>query len=565
MTVSLIRGAESYELVRDSHFQSQWTRLYEGCSWATGCQSPAFVTAWYEAYRDRYHPLVVSEFSPSGDLIGLLSLATEIRSGRVVVAGAHQAEYKAWLALSSNGNSFMEAALGRLAEETDIRTLSLRYLAPGTPTDWMIRSKGSWTCEVTSHPRPIIPLDGRSDLAAYLREKKSGKNMRNCVNRLKRIGCVRLDQIREADQLEPVFDQLITYYDVRQGGVHGKPAFRNDAAKKPFHLALARNPNLLHVTLLRAGPEIISACLGLTYRNVYSGLMPVVSPFHAADSPMQVHLLMLLEQLHQEGYSVLDLTASTDPFKQRFAATYDSVQVLSIYFTRRERIRQKLARKGEELARRALRSVEIAPNSALERLQQLRRMPLRTVPSAVAQKVIAVSRKCWSATELRIYRFECKNTPLPEASSLWSRDHLEDLLTFQSAGVWRTHSQFLAESLKRIEKGHHFYTHVENGRLLHISWLIENHNPNVVPETSRTYRFPRGSAVVYGAYTDPVSRGHGLFGSALQHMLVYAARAPEIRYFYTGVFADNKPACHAIEKAGFRPVSVFVGRSATTA
>ena len=43
---------------------------------------------------------------------------------------------------------------------------------------------------------------------------------------------------------------------------------------------------------------------------------------------------MLAEQLQQEGYSVLDLTAGADAFKDRFAAGYDSVHSLSIYFQR---------------------------------------------------------------------------------------------------------------------------------------------------------------------------------------------------------------------------------------
>ena len=559
MTLSIIRGAESHELVRDPHFQSQWTQLYEACPWATACQSPGFVTAWHEAYKDRYSPLVVSEFSPSRQLIGLLSLATENSSGRVVVAGGHQAEYKAWLALPSNGSSFMEAALAQLACETDISTLSLRYLPPGTPIDWIIRSQGPRTCELHPHPRPIIPIGSGTDLAAYLQEKKSGKSVRNCWNRLKRLGSLRLEQIREAGQLALVFDQLITYYDIRQGGMHGKFPFRSDLAKKPFHLALLRVPNLLHVTLLKAGQETISASFGVTHHNVYSGMMPMISPFHAADSPMQVHLLMLLEQLHQDGYSVFDLTASIDPFKERFAATYDSVHVLSIYFRRRDWIKQKVTQRCQALARRVLRSLQIAPNRALEHGQQLIGVPLRTAPSALARKLMALSRTCWSATELRVYRFESKNARLLEDTPMWSRDHLSDLLAFQSMEVWRTRSQYLAESLKRIEKGHHFYTHVENGRLLHISWLIENQEMKVVPETDQMFPFPPGSAFVYGSYTDPGSRGHGLFRSALRQMLHYAARAPGIRYVFIAVLADNKPACHVLEKVGFSAVSVFVG------
>jgi RimJ/RimL family protein N-acetyltransferase len=50
-----------------------------------------------------------------------------------------------------------------------------------------------------------------------------------------------------------------------------------------------------------------------------------------------------------------------------------------------------------------------------------------------------------------------------------------------------------------------------------------------------------------------------LFRSALRQMLHYAARAPGIRYVFIAVLADNKPACHVLEKVGFSAVSVFVG------
>ncbi len=314
------------------------------------------MTAWHEAYRDRYTPFIVSELSPAGDLIGLISLATDNHSGQVTVAGGRQAEYKTWLALPSNGSSFIEAALAQLERETDISALSFRYLPPGTPTDWIARSeKTTWTCELQRHPRPIIPVGDAVALTEYLRKKKSGKSVRNSWNRLKRLGNLCLEQIHDAEQLAPIFDQLITYYDIRQGGTHGKFAFQQDLAKKPFHLALMRVPELLHVTILKAGQEILSAQFGITDGKVYSGAMPIISPFHAADSPMQVHFLMLLEKLQQDGYSVFDLTASMDPFKERFAASYDSVCAFSVYF--KHRIKNRVVQANAGSVWRAPRSL----------------------------------------------------------------------------------------------------------------------------------------------------------------------------------------------------------------
>ena len=104
MEIALIRDAAAERLLSDPHFLSQWMQLYRACPWASPCQSPGFVTEWHDAYRDRYSPFIVREYSQAGDLIGLISLATDKRSGQLTVAGARQAEYKTWLALPSNGS-----------------------------------------------------------------------------------------------------------------------------------------------------------------------------------------------------------------------------------------------------------------------------------------------------------------------------------------------------------------------------------------------------------------------------------------------------------------------------
>jgi CelD/BcsL family acetyltransferase involved in cellulose biosynthesis len=554
MAISLIRDAAAQDLLGDPHFLAQWVQLYRACPWASACQSPGFVTAWHGAYKDRYSPFIVSEHSPAGDLVGLLSLARDKASGQLIVAGARQAEYKTWLALPSNGSSFIEGALTELACKTDVSALSLRYLPPGTPTDWIARfAKRSARCQLQRHPRPIIPVGDTATVTEYLQKKRSGKSVRNSFNRLKRIGDLSLDEIRDADQLQPIFDQLITFYDIRQGGAHGKFAFQQDLAKKPFHLALLQTPGLLHLTVLRAGPEILSAQFGISDGKVFSGTMPILSPFHAAHSPMQVHLLMLVEKLHQDGYSIFDLTASMDPFKERFVGSYDSVCSLSVYF--RHRIRHQVFQASQALARRSLRSLRIEPHAALEQLQNLARVPIKTWPSVLARNSFALLKKPLSETKFKIYEILPKQVPPVEGVLKMSRDHLADLLAFQPTEAWLTRHRFLAAALKRIEAGDHFYTHVENGRLLHISWLIEDQRSNIFPEIGRKFPFPPGAAVLFGSYTDPEWRRHRLWWSALQQMLHDLVQNPRVSHIFTAVPAANQPARHVIEKAGFVNVS----------
>jgi CelD/BcsL family acetyltransferase involved in cellulose biosynthesis/GNAT superfamily N-acetyltransferase len=550
MGINLIRGSAAQELLRDASFLQQWTKLYQACPWASACQSPGFATAWYGSYGDRHHPFFVTEVSPTGELIGLIALASDHHSGQATLAGGRQAEYKTWLALSANGSSFIEAALAELARGTDMNALSFRYLPPGTPTDWITQSeKRFWTCKLEQHPRPIIPVSDTAALTQYLQKKRSGKSVRNSFNRLKRLGNLTLERIDTVEQLEPIFDQLITYYDLRQGGSHGKFAFQQDPAKKPFHLALMRVPGLLHVTVLKAGDQILTAQFGVADGKVYSGAMPIICPFHAADSPMQVHLLLLLEKLQQERFSIMDLTASMDNFKERFAGTFDSVSDLSIYF--RQRIKSKVLQTGQALARRSLRSVRIEPHAALEHLQQLRRVPLKTWPSVLVKNSVSLLKQPWSKKKFEVYVLDPQKAPPLDGPPAMSRDQLGDLLAFQPSGLWRTRQNFLAESLRRIEAGHHFYTRVENGKLLHFDWVIEDQKSNIFPGTEQEFQFPPGSAVLYGSYTDPAWRGHGLFHSALRQTLHDIAKVPRVNHVFTAVPAGDKLARHVVKKVGF--------------
>jgi CelD/BcsL family acetyltransferase involved in cellulose biosynthesis/RimJ/RimL family protein N-acetyltransferase len=508
---------------------------------------------WQESYRNRYTPLIVFESSSNGDLTGLIPLAVENRSGRVTLAGGHQAEYQGWLSLPSQGGSFLERALRLLELKTNTGLLCFRYLPPETPVDWIARSGGMpWICKLESHRRPIIRLGSAAEVAEYLQKKKKRKSTRNYWNRLKRYGDLRLERILEPGELALVFDKLIAYHDIRQGGTHGKFAFENDAAKKPFHLALLSVPNLLHVTILKAGHRIISAEFGVSHRGAYCGVFPLFSPFEAANSPMTVHLLMLVEQLHAEGYSILDLTAGSDPFKERFAADYDSVHSLSIYFKRGVWVRQQIRRKGEGLARRILHSLRIAPNSAREHWDWIRRAPLGVWRFSAARLFSLLCRKIRSGAELSIYELEAEQVWALEDSCLMCRDRLDDLLAFEPAEIWRTRQRFLAESLRKIESGHHFYTRVENGRLAHVGWLVENQRWNDFSSVTG-FQFPPESALVYASYTEPRWRGRGLCQSALRQMLHDAVRSsPAVQRIFVALSGDDEAARHIVAKLGFR-------------
>ena len=112
-------------------------------------------------------------------------------------------------------------------------------------------------------------------------------------------------------------------------------------------------------------------------------------------------------------------------------------------------------------------------------------------------------------------------------------------------------------AVSRLEAGHHVYTRVENGRLVHWGWLAENPETGFMDEVHQKFEYPAGSAVVYDFFTRPEARGSGLYSSTIRQMMGDAAAARLDRIFVF-VLADNDPSRRVIEKAGFRhTVSLF--------
>src|SRR6185503_3382211 len=101
------------------------------------------------------------------------------------------------------------------------------------------------------------------ELSASL-AKSSNKSR---LKRLEKIGRIQFKRISDPAEFEPIFDQIIEFYDARRIAVSGSAPFRNDPLKRAFHLAMMESPDLLHVTVMMVGDEIASAHLGACGRG----------------------------------------------------------------------------------------------------------------------------------------------------------------------------------------------------------------------------------------------------------------------------------------------------------
>lgn len=246
-------------------FRSAWRSLHDQCTWATGYQTPEFATAWYRTYAPIAQPLlVIAESAGDKRLVGLLALAQERGSDRIMNVGDHQSEYHAWLANEEvdGADPFIVSALDALRARFPHGSLLFRYLPPGTPTGWL-NGRGPWRASVTTRQvsRPLIRLGDGEQIEKTLR-KKSNKSR---LNRMCKAGGGELTSrtIETEAELATIIDDVARHYDLRQGAVNGVTPSRilddNRLAKIEFETELSGFCELIRRVRGRQAPRLREA------------------------------------------------------------------------------------------------------------------------------------------------------------------------------------------------------------------------------------------------------------------------------------------------------------------
>ncbi len=523
-------------------FLDQWKQLYNNCSWATPFQSPEFVTTWFDSYQRIYSPIIIGLEDDARILVGLLVLATSKQDGQLVVAGAHQAEYQSWLASPDCPNDFLMKVFAALDKE-NLRTETLRfkYLPKNAPINHIVESTHySKLIEHVIHQRPLMRIDHEDIEKSF--KKKSNKSR---FNRLKRLGEFEFKKISDMNEIATIFDQLVSFYDLRQGAINNSFPFQDDAQKKDFHLDwLKKHPELLHITVSLLDNQLVSAHIGIVGKNIVHLAILAYSPFYATHSPGKLHLMQLARQLSEDNIEYLDLTPGGDPWKERFANDYDEVCELIIYQNLKEKIIQNAKNKGLDVLKKCLKPLSITP----DRCRQLFAAIKRVKTKSIINRLQFFTPK---TIEMRIYRHTLASSQGFASEGRMKKDDLDGLLKFNVIESWQSKQSFCSSALENLENGEHSYSFSSEDKLLHYGWLIEEQRDSFISEVQQAYQYPPKSAVLYDFYTDPDARGQGLYQENIKQILTDAAIRENAEYIYISVNADNIPSRHVIEKLGF--------------
>ena len=536
----VIGGSEARALVGDAAFAAAWNALARSCPWATPFQSAAFCTAWYASYAASAAPLFVVRGDPRGNLRALFALA-RWPNGRLTVAGAEQAEYQGWLCAAGE-DDFAATAFTVLQRHTTASRVLLKFLPPGIPLA-RLDADPSWRGMMLGRTvsRSLMRVDA-ADIARTL--KKSGN--RSKLNRLRQLGPVRLEQFLSRASIEPVIDEIAAYCDVRQCAMNGSMPFRDDPDKREFTLRLLGHPGLLHATALMVGDRLAAAHLGASSgRSVALGVI-AHSPFLAAHSPGKFLILMLGEQLAVDGYEYIDLTPE-GAYKDRFATEADQVEVREVYLRRPAWARAALLAAGRKsakrMARATARALRVPEDRIDDRIREFsRRWSVRGLAD-VMRGTAGSGRPAEPA--LRYYRIAVATAAALDPDRSLARDRVSDIQSYDAAPGTPSRQDFCSAYLARLESGDHAYSLVEDGRLVHLSWLATPRDPGAP------------FCVIGGEYRHPSARARDLHLPSIIRRATDAVALGATGWIYLAVPAAQAGQ-DAYARIGFQPTEPIV-------
>lgn len=503
-TIELLSGQQVLDLIGDSDFLKQWDSLYRSCPWATVFQSSRFVVPWYQVHEKEYLPVVVKDVQ-DGRLTGLLTLAfpnfpsthSNIHNKHLLMMGAgmYDAEYQTWLALPPQSDSFIEQSLNVIKKLFPSTDILLRFLPPGTPLGWISKNpRWKQIIELQAAKRPFIDLQA-PDLSRIFRKAE----FRNKLNRLKRLGDFRFEQITNLTRLQSILGELTVQYDFRQGALFNMNQFRDDPLKAVFLVEIFKR-GLLHVTVLKVNNEIIACIMAVQGDGwVHLAGINIHSPFYANYSPGFVHFLLLAQQLAQAGIAYFDLTPGGDAYKERMANRHDIVHELVVCNNLLYRAK-RLIRKTKHtlLIKMGIRPMafDLLLNKRLYLIKaKLKAMLQQGGTTSILQKIKASATSdntgIWRIAPPKGIPFEPMNV---------HENDLSDLLDFEQNGGGITRWEFLEDAMRRFEVEQKVYTWSENSCLVACIWL------NITKSEQTNPAVPEGSALLESLYCHP--KGH---------------------------------------------------------
>lgn len=532
--------SEAERYLASPDVQESWRALWDRCPWATALQRPEYVSTWYRCYKSRYRPLVVVCEGTDGGLHGLLTLAIDSQSGVLTFAGANQAEYHVWLA-PTGPQTFISEALTELSH-LGFSSLAFTYLPRDTPLNWL---GGGWCdqAQLMVVRKPVLDIGNGEAIRTTIRKKRH-------KSRLARTEAFEFVELKTPEELDQDYNDIIAFTDFRQGAIHNICPFRDDPCKRMFYRELLRQPELLHITVMRTEGKAIAGHIGLRSRQELIVGTICHSPFVAQHSPGIFHLLRLALLLQQQGFLALDLTPGGGAYKDRLATRYEEIHTLVVYFDAKQFSLQRTKARMRTYFRRAAANLP-GKTDSLKQYRMLASEAISNPAGAARAAGLKVRTRFWSTSETRFYRIAAGSLTSAAGDQSFDRDSIADLLLYESDRQTPSRQRVLSRAMAAIEAGAHLFTCVQDGRLSHYGWLLPRPERSLTADLHGEFDYPSKSALLFDLCSHPASDATRLHASCLRRMIAEASADPDVQFVYVRVPAEDRVLQRVVEKTGF--------------
>lgn len=358
LTIEIIRGVEAHQLRHDIEFLCEWKSLARQTTHVSVFQEPEFVNSWHEAYKRYFEPIFIIGKNESGNIVGLIPLTIDTETEKLMHAGGWHAEYHGWLGDPGVDETFMTQAMMAIKRRFSVSSWHWTYLPPRCNTDWLqnpVLTKNGIYTRTETMESPLLDLHDEEKLTKILKSK----SIKSKINRLKRLGELRIERINSKERVKQLMDQIALLVNFRHEAVHDVAPFETDYLQRDFYLTRSDNLQANHFSVLWMGSKLLAFHYGaIDHATIYIGLT-AFDPTASKHSPGVIFLLYLAQLLQQEGIRYIDLTPGGDEYKERFSNAHQTITKPIFYFNKIEKIKSDSKSISSKLLKKSNRRFNI--------------------------------------------------------------------------------------------------------------------------------------------------------------------------------------------------------------
>jgi CelD/BcsL family acetyltransferase involved in cellulose biosynthesis/GNAT superfamily N-acetyltransferase len=558
-----IEGLDALERALMEPPLSGWEGLLDRDPSGTPFQSPVWVMPWYRSYRS-FDPRVLV-IVRGGELIGVVPLAIATATRRLTFAGDNMTDYRDVVAHPPYRREVVQEFLLFLKRGRH-SVLHLGSTYPESETPAVVLEVAA-ECGIYTH------LHYNDGWRWWPHEQKEDplkkKSVRYPINYFKRTGTLLAEHVQTEERWAQFKERFYPQHTLRQL-FGGRAVSLNDPQKQAFFDALFRSKHG-HVTALWYNGELIAGHVGTVFCRVLYWGAPSFDIRQRQYSPNIVLLTLTMAEHERWQFDGLDMTIGTGEVKERFSTSRVVLPWVELY-TRRDQFLLRQARAASAKIGRNIAShmgghdtwdKRFKPllEKARHKLARVKELgPAQAASRALETIAAHIGGRRRGIVYLATPADVRETMPmLREGDTMEIHDNtLEDLAKRhkwddQAAREISSKVRTFTDGLKANRT---FHTVLINDLLAAWGYSYWPTEPATLTEIGPVQlHFEPNSVSLYDFYTLPEYRGRKLYPALLTWILKKRFAEGAQRAYIT-VLERNSASCSAIERAGFRAVTI---------